>query len=199
MSEKQKEFLEGIKDLNKYSFDIIDKTLIEDTNIESVLPCNKCDGDCCGVVPFKYKQVLDIFNKYTNPKNCTLQQYRDFKKRFPYTSDTVLKKNIQFKQFFPNNKDAILVEFINKNKVRKLGFSEIDCIFKKDPKTGGCLIYEDRPLVCRAYGKKQSLQCPYKGLEEQPKDEAKKKTLIMNNNGALKNTIELKKLMFSKG
>ena len=198
MSEKQKEFIEGIKDLNKYSFDIIDKTLIEDTNIESVLPCNKCDGDCCGVVPFKYKQVLDIFNKYTNPKNCTLQQYKDFKKRFPYTSDTVLKKNIQFKQFFPNNKDAILVEFIDKNKVRKLGFSTIDCIFKKDPKTGGCLIYEDRPLVCRAYGKKYSLQCPYKGLSEQPKDEAKKKTLIMNNNGALKDTIELKKLMFSK-
>ena len=198
MSEKQKEFLEGIQDLNKYSFDIIDKTLIEDTNIESVLPCNKCDGDCCGVVPFKYKQVLDIFNKYTNPKNCTLQQYRDFKKRFPYTSDTVLKKNIQFKQFFPNNKDAILVEFIDKNKVRKLGFSTIDCIFKKDPKTGGCLIYEDRPLVCRAYGKKYSLQCPYKGLSEQPKDEAKKKTLIMNNNGTLKDTIELKKLMFSR-
>ena len=199
MSEKQKEFLEGIQDLNKYSFDIIDKTLIEDTNIESVLPCNKCDGDCCGVVPFKYKQVLDIFNKYTNPKNCTLQQYKDFKKRFPYTSDTVLKKNIQFKQFFPNNKDAILVEFIDKNKVRKLGFSTIDCIFKRDPKTGGCLIYEDRPLVCRAYGKKYSLQCPYKGLSEQPKDEAKKKTLIMNNNGTLKDIIELKKLMFSKG
>ena len=198
MSEKQKEFLLGIQDLNKYSFDIIDKTLIEDTNIESVLPCNKCDGDCCGVVPFKYKQVLDIFNKYTNPKNCTLQQYKDFKKRFPYTSDTVLKKNIQFKQFFPNNKDAILVEFIDKNKVRKLGFSTIDCIFKKDSKTGGCLIYEDRPLVCRAYGKNYSLQCPYKGLSEQPKDEAKKKTLIMNNNGALKDTIELKKLMFSK-
>ena len=198
MSEKQKEFLEGIQDLNKYSFDIIDKTLIEDTNIESVLPCNKCDGDCCGVVPFKYKQVLDIFNKYTNPKNCTLQQYKDFKKRFPYTSDTVLKKNIQFKQFFPNNKDAILVEFIDKNKVRKLGFSTIDCIFKKDSKTGGCLIYEDRPLVCRAYGKKYSLQCPYKELSEQPKDEAKKKTLIMNNNGTLKDTIELKKLMFSR-
>ena len=198
MSEKQKEFLEGIKDLNKYSFDIIDQTLINDMNMEEQLPCNKCDGDCCGVVPFKYKQVLDIFNKYTNPKNCTLQQYKDFKKRFPYTSDTVLKKNIQFKQFFPNNKDAILVEFIDKNKVRKLGFSTIDCIFKKDSKTGGCLIYEDRPLVCRAYGKKYSLQCPYKGLSEQPKDEAKKKTLIMNNNGALKDTIELKKLMFSK-
>ena len=52
-------------------------------------------------------------------------------------------------------------------------------------------------LVCRAYGKKYSLQCPYKGLSEQPKDEAKKKTLVMNNNGALKDTIELKKLMFS--
>ncbi len=199
MSEKlQQSFMESIKDLEKYQFNVIDQTLINDMNVEEQLPCNKCDGDCCGVVPFKYKQVLDIFNKYTNPKNCTLQQYKDFKKRFPYTSDTVLKKNIQFKQFFPNNKDAILVEFIDKNKVRKLGFSTIDCIFKKDPKTGGCLIYEDRPLVCRAYGKKYSLQCPYKGLSEQPKDEAKKKTLIMNNNGALKDTIELKKLIFSR-
>ena len=157
MSEKlQQSFMESIKDLEKYQFNVIDQTLINDMNVEEQLPCNKCDGDCCGVVPFKYKQVLDIFNKYTNPKNCTLQQYKDFKKRFPYTSDTVLKKNIQFKQFFPNNKDAILVEFIDKNKVRKLGFSTIDCIFKKDPKTGGCLIYEDRPLVCRAYGKKYS-------------------------------------------
>ena len=199
MSEKlQQSFMESIKDLEKYQFNVIDQTLINDMNVEEQLPCSNCDGDCCGVVPFKYKQVLDIFNKYTNPKNCTLQQYKDFKKRFPYTSDTVLKKNIQFKQFFPNNKDAILVEFIDKNKVRKLGFSTIDCIFKKDPKTGGCLIYEDRPLVCRAYGKKYSLQCPYKGLSEQPKDEAKKKTLIMNNNGTLKDTIELKKLMFSR-
>ena len=189
MSEKQKEFLEGIKDLNKYSFDIIDQTLINDMNVEEQLPCSNCDGDCCGIVPFKYKQVLDIFNKYTNPKNCSLQQYRDFKKRFPYTSETSLKKNVQFRQFFQHDRDSVVIEFINKNKVRKLGFSEIDCIFKKDPKTGGCLIYEDRPLVCRAYGKKYSLQCPYKGLSEQPKDEAKKKTLVMNNNGALNNTI----------
>ena len=68
MSEKQKEFLEGIKDLNKYSFDIIDKTLIEDTNIEAVLPCNKCDGDCCGIVPFKREHIIHIFNKYTDSK-----------------------------------------------------------------------------------------------------------------------------------
>lgn len=199
MSEKQKEFLEGIKDLNKYSFDIIDQTLINDMNVEEQLPCNKCDGDCCGVVPFKYKQVLDIFNKYTNYRNCTPEQFKDFKKRFPYTSDISLKKNVRFRQFFQHNRDSIVIEFIDKNKVRKLGFSEMDCIFKKDPKTGGCLIYEDRPLVCRAYGKKYSLQCPYRGLSEQPKDEAKKKTLVMNNNGALKDTIELKKLMFSKG
>ena len=200
MSEKlQQSFMESIKDLNKYSFDIIDQTLINDMNVEEQLPCNKCDGDCCGAVPFKYKQVLDIFNKYTNPKNCSLQQYKDFKKRFPYTSETSLKKNVQFRQFFQHDRDSVVIEFINKNKVRKLGFSEIDCIFKRDPKTGGCLIYEDRPLACRAYGKKYSLQCPYKGLEEQPKDEAKKKTLVMNNNGALKDTIELKKLMFSKG
>ena len=63
MSEKlQQSFMESIKDLEKYQFNVIDQTLINDMNVEEQLPCNKCDGDCCGVVPFKYKQVLDILN-----------------------------------------------------------------------------------------------------------------------------------------
>ena len=101
MSEKlQQSFMESIKDSEKYKFNIIDQTLINDINVEEQLPCNKCDGDCCGVVPFKYKQLLDIFNKYTNPKNCTSQQYKDFKKRFPYTSETSLKRMYDSDNFF---------------------------------------------------------------------------------------------------
>ena len=199
MDELQKSFLKFIEDLEKYTFDNIDLILINDKNVEEQLPCSNCDGDCCGVVPFKYQQILDIFNKYKNYRNCSPEEFKNFKKRFPYTTGASLKKNIQFRQFFPNGKDAAVIEFVNKNKFKNLGFSENDCIFKKDPKKGGCLIYEDRPLVCRAYGKKHSLQCPYKGLSEQPKDEAKKKTLIMNNTSTLNNIIELKKLIFSKG
>ena len=41
-----------------------------------------------------------------------------------------MKKNVQFRQFFQHDRDSVVIEFINKNKVRKLGFSEIDCIFK---------------------------------------------------------------------
>ena len=51
MSEKlQQSFMESIKNLEKYQFNIIDQTLINDMNVEEQLPCNKCDGDCCGVV-----------------------------------------------------------------------------------------------------------------------------------------------------
>ena len=189
MSEKQKEFIEGIKDLNKYSFDIIDKTLIEDTNIEAVLPCNKCDGDCCGIVPFKHEHIIHIFNKYTDSKKCSKDVFSTFKKRFPYSSETSLKKNLEFKAFM-GELDSIVVEFKDKNKFKKMGFGKVDCIFKKDPKSGGCLIYEDRPLICRAYGKKKSLQCPYSGLNEQPKDEAIKKSKIMTNNGRMLDSID---------
>ena len=64
MSEKlQQSFMESIKDLEKYQFNVIDQTLINDMNVEEQLPCNKCDGDCCGVVPFKYKQVLGFYSE----------------------------------------------------------------------------------------------------------------------------------------
>ena len=37
MSEKlQQSFMESIKDLNKYSFDIIDQTLINDMNVGTI-------------------------------------------------------------------------------------------------------------------------------------------------------------------
>ena len=119
MSEKQKEFLEGIKDLNKYSFDIIDKTLIEDTNIEAVLPCNKCDGDCCGIVPFKREHIIHIFNKYTDSKKCSKDVFSAFKNKFPYSSETSLKKNLEFKAFM-GELDSIVVEFKDKNKFKKM-------------------------------------------------------------------------------
>ena len=118
MSENQKEFLEGIKDLNKYSFDIIDKTLIEDTNIEAVLPCNKCDGDCCGIVPFKREHIIHIFNKYTDSKKCSKDVFSAFKKKFPYSSETSLKKNLEFKAFM-GELDSIVVEFKDMKATRR--------------------------------------------------------------------------------
>ena len=38
--------------------------------------------------------------------------------------------------------------------------------------------------------RKKSLQCPYSGLDEQPKEEAIKKSKIMTNNGRLLDSID---------
>lgn len=157
----------------KYKVSNIEKLLVDDIIVNEKLPCSNCNGDCCGIVPFKYNQVLDIFNKY-------ITSSKKFKQRFPW-NEHQLKKHVSFRQQFPNDNDSIIIEFKDSNRYRRLNFEPTTCIFKDNEETGGCLIYEDRPLICRMYGKRKSLTCPYAGLAEQPQDLSVRKNLVMRN------------------
>lgn len=55
---------------------------------------------------------------------------------------------------------------------------EGNCVFKT---VSGCLIYKDRPTICKAYGETSLVRCPYENLTEQPKDPKLKKELVIEN------------------
>lgn len=167
-----------------------DQFILNQKFIDQQLPCNKCDGDCCGIVPFEEEQILNIFSKYSKDK--------EFKKRFPYSNEKSFNKNIQFSRPTLGDVERVVVTFKDSNKYRKLGFSKTTCIFKKDSKIGGCLIYEDRPLVCRVYGHTEILNCPYRGLDKQP-DEGIEKTILINQNlHNMHTNVEARSILFNK-
>lgn len=127
-------------------------------------PCSKCDGDCCGPVPFKFSELELIFKKYS--------KVPEFKKRFKANSkDGVSKKLVKIERLFEDTKEneGLIISFQTKVDYLKNGINPDSCIFKRDEKIGSdhCMIYEDRPLICQAYGRK-SCACPYQGLKEQP-------------------------------
>lgn len=145
-----------------------DELLLSNKDIDVSLPCNSCNGDCCGPVPFTKDELTTIFNKYSKDSK--------FKKRFPY-NNTSLNKNIKFLQ----SEDKLVPVFVKSNKQKNLGLHKMSCIFKDNETTGGCLIYDDRPIICRIYGKKEMITCPYAGLDKQPEDETIRKKLVTQN------------------
>lgn len=128
-------------------------------------PCDKCDGDCCGPVPFKFSELETIFKKYN--------KVPEFKKRFKANSTSQLStKLIKIQALFGKAGDGdegLIITFQKKNEYLKNGIKPGSCIFKRDEEKGTnhCMIYEDRPLICKAYGY-ESCKCPYAGLKEQP-------------------------------
>ena len=150
--------------------DIRDKYLLEDELVNEHLPCDKCDGDCCGPIPFNVQKLMFIFTKYEKDKK--------FNKRFPWNEKSV-KKNMTFNQAFPDDTNNVMVFFKTHGHYIKNGLKgKGSCIFKDNEITGGCLIYEDRPIICKEYGRRKMLKCPYSNLQEQPKDEELKKSLV---------------------
>lgn len=140
-------------------------THLLETEKEQDNPCSKCDGDCCGPVPFKFEELENIFKKYS--------KVPEFKKRFKAgPKDNVSKKLIKIERLFGEShsvNEGLIISFRKKSEYLKNGLKTDSCIFKRDEKIGSnhCMIYEDRPLICKAYGRK-SCACPYVGLKEQP-------------------------------
>ena len=132
------------------------------------LPCSSCNADCCGPVPMTKEKTIEIFKKYGKNK--------DFKKRFPWPEKS-LHKNLVFKSM--SIPGVLILGYKHNSNLRKIGFKEDDYIFKKDKNTGGCLIYEDRPEICKSFGLINSLQCPYNGLDKQPDDLEERKRLVI--------------------
>ena len=144
---------------DEYMEQIIESEELQDN------PCSKCDGDCCGPVPFKFKELEAIFKKYS--------KVPEFKKRFKANPNSnVSKKLVKIQNLFGSieeGNEGLIITFQKKSEYIKNDIKPGSCIFKRDEKVGSdhCMIYEDRPLICRAYGRK-SCACPYAGLKEQP-------------------------------
>lgn len=153
--------LEGLRFENKDSY-LID--MIQNEELPE-LPCSKCDGDCCGPVPFKFSELEAIFKKYS--------KVPEFKKRFKAHSNmTVSKKLVKIERLFgeiKSGEEGLIISFQKNVDYIKNGIKPDSCVFKRDENIGSnhCMIYEDRPLICRAYGRK-SCSCPYTGLKEKP-------------------------------
>lgn len=171
------------KDLPDYLKNILENEPEQD------LPCSKCNGDCCGPVPFKFSELEYIFKKYgKNP---------EFKKRFKANSkEGISKKLIKIERLFGDSKEneGLIISFRTKVDYIKNGIEPGSCIFKRDEKIGSdhCMIYEDRPLICQAYGR-ESCKCPYQGLKEQPTGFLKEKlvndAMIQRQTGLFKTLI----------
>jgi hypothetical protein len=71
-------------------------------------------------------------------------------------------------------------EKISIHKVDNLVFplleGSLKCCFLNDE--GKCLIYEDRPEVCREYGMTDRLPCPFFKPNGNPRSEARKKQIL---------------------
>ena len=93
-------------------------------------PCDKCDGDSCGPVPFKFSELETIFKKYN--------KVPEFKKRFKANSTSQLStKLIKIQALFGKAGDGdegLIITFQKKNEYLKNGIKPGSCIFKRDEK-----------------------------------------------------------------
>lgn len=166
------------------------KSILEKEELQDN-PCSKCDGDCCGPVPFKFEELEAIFKKYS--------KVPEFKKRFKTNhNQPVSNKLVKIERLFgepgsPN--EGLILSFQKKIEYIKNGIKPGSCIFKRDELVGTdhCMIYEDRPLICKIYGR-ASCACPYQGLKEQPtgfiKEKLVNKALVERPITMLKNTLK---------
>lgn len=147
------------KDQTEYLTELIKNEELQDN------PCSNCNADCCGPVPFTFDHLQSIFKKYS--------KVPEFKKRFKAgATSNVSKKLIKLHLLYGeqgSGTEGIIMSFQKKVDYLKNGIEQGSCVFKRDEKIGTehCMIYEDRPLICQAYGRK-SCACPYTGLKEQP-------------------------------
>ena len=146
-------------------------TNIIETEEMGKLPCDKCDGDCCGAIPIKIKELNNIFEKYTSSK-VSKEIKKEFQARFgagKFISHKLLSFTAIFGAASVKEETVVIPKFQKTSQYLKIGISKESCVFKRSEKVGDkhCMIYEDRPLICRAYGYK-SCPCPYDGLKEKP-------------------------------
>lgn len=150
--------------------DHLNQGIMASKEITENIPCNNCNGDCCGHVIFTMDELDTIFTKY--------QKNKEFRKRFPWKENNI-GQHLTMEEAFPKSgKEVVKIDFKKKLTREKRNLQEGSCIFKSSEETGGCMIYEDRPLVCREYGKRECLRCPYTGLDSQPKDLEVRKQLV---------------------
>jgi len=115
------------------------------------LPCEKCYGSCCGKkVHFSKKDLKRIQKKYTS----LIEKLKIYAVQLD-------KKTFQFESDLESYKKDWYCIFYDKN-------------------SNKCLIYEERPQVCRMYGKSKLLLCPFEGMDYVPeKGSAEEQDLVI--------------------
>lgn len=93
--------------------------------------CLKKCGECCGVVPIQEEVILRNIDKIQVKPTQTFTIEEE--KQY----DGSIQRNVKY----PMTEDLLCI-FLNRE-------------------TKQCMIYDDRPDVCKDYGVKEELPCPY--------------------------------------
>lgn len=122
---------------------------------EVYLPCQSCLGDCCNPIPMTNRKLREVWKKYSLTEKLG-----------------TLDKNLPE---YDSTYDGVDYYTVGKNDV----YGRRVCVFKDSVGCNRCMIYEDRPDICRAFGETELLRCPYENLETAPQDVATRNSLLL--------------------
>jgi len=113
-------------------------------------PCESCvkvtHGGCCNQLPaLSASEVAKLIFKY---------------------EDIIKEKNLVPRKWDKFNNIYILAP--NEPTLKEIDLTDYMCPFL-DLENAKCIIYEDRPLLCKVYGEQLGV-CPYEGIEEVTED-----------------------------
>ena len=115
-------------------------------------PCKSCikntNGGCCNILPIfnegELAKVLYEHNQLIKDKNLFVRRYNNLKSVY-----------------------IITPELTQKQITKGIDIADFTCPFLDIEK--GCLIYENRPFICKQFGESYG-KCPYEGLEQVPEN-----------------------------
>ena len=136
-------------------------------------PCKSCikvtNGGCCNQLP--------VFSQ------------EEFARLVFRHSDIIDEKGLQTKTYQNNPGMIVITPPLTPEQDRKgIALDDYQCPFLDLEK--GCLIYEDRPLLCQRYGVTVGV-CPYEGMDE-VKEENKDEIKLVQNKFSHRSLMELK-------
>lgn len=119
-----------------------------------MFPCKSClkatTYGCCGQLPvFNQSELAKVVFKY---------------------EDLIKEKELEIHHYNGDKHMLIVTPKLTKDEIKNgIALTDYPCPFLDKEK--GCLIYEDRPFICSAYGESIG-KCPFKGCKEVTKEMA---------------------------
>ncbi|GEM_PF-4825131 len=126
--------------------------------------CKNC-GACCGVVPFSAGEYEKIKEKAKELNIEFIGVLQEIPFELPNGKNVSMKKLLYFEK---KQYDIIITKngnLKNLTDLKKIDDKELLCCFRKD---GKCMIYDQRPYVCRKFGtcgnENLFLRCPHTNI-----------------------------------